>query len=102
MFTEGLPCVLCGTKKQVALGINGCACMSCLGEAVKQALAKEHVPEIPSVTASDHCLFCDLSIANGFLAAAKGPYRICHACLVYAVKSFAVPINTTAFIQVNF
>lgn len=96
-------CALCGTTStRIIAGRTGYACTECLGEAAKQMLAKQDVPEQPTATASDKCLLCGESITKGDLAAARGPYRLCHTCIVVAVEDLAVPIGTTRFIQVNF
>ena len=96
-------CALCGTTSiRIIAGRTGYACTECLGEAAKQVLAKQSVPESPSVTASDRCLLCGECITKGDLAAARGPYRLCHACIVVAVQDAAIPLGATGFIQVDF
>lgn len=97
-----IPCALCGSNAHLVAGRTGNACFECLGEAAKQMLAKQNVPSKPSLTASDRCLLCGDPITSGFLAASRGPYQICHGCIVDAIESLAVPIGTESFIQVDF
>jgi hypothetical protein len=45
------PCALCGTTTaHRVMGRVGCACDGCIGEAAKQAIAKEKMPKQPNVT----------------------------------------------------
>ena len=98
-----IPCAFCGTKSVAMIhGRTGCVCTDCLGEAAKQVVAKRNVPISPSVTASDRCLLCGDSIASGALAVARGPYRLCHACIVLAVENAAIRGDESSFTQVNF
>jgi hypothetical protein len=80
-MTHAIACALCGdTAGHRLVGRTGCACVTCLGEAVKQAICGQaHHP--PTVTASDRCLLCGVAIVCGNLVAVRAPYRLCAACL---------------------
>ena len=97
-----IPCGLCGsTSENRLIGRTGCVCRSCLGEAAKQLVTLGQSPHEVTVTASDRCLLCGEGITTGHIAAVRGPYRICHACVVAAVEQ-AAPLGASAFVQVNF
>jgi hypothetical protein len=97
------PCALCGTTTAHRIvGRVGCVCVDCLGEAAKQAIAKQHVPKSITVTASDLCLLCGDEITSGNLAASRAPYKLCHGCLLTALESASDLPEGTQFIQVNF
>jgi hypothetical protein len=102
LMSADIPCALCGSNTaDRVMGRIGCACSNCLGEAAKQVIAKQNQPMPPAVTASDLCLMCGDPITKGGLVAVRGPYKICHSCLVSAVQE-ALPLGTTDFVQVNF
>lgn len=86
-------CALCGSSEALLVGRTGCACKTCLGEAVKQAIIHGPSQAVAQshVTASDRCLMCGDSIINGNLAAARGPYRLCQACLSDAAQDALNP-----------
>jgi len=102
-MSNSTPCALCGsTTNNRIMGRAGCACVACIGEAAKQAIAKENVPARVSVTASDSCLLCGDAIVQGNLAASRAPYKICHDCLMSALENAGELAPGTHFIQVNF
>lgn len=97
------PCAICGsTTAQRILGRFGCACVNCIGEAAKQAIAKANVPQRTTLTASDRCILCGDLITKNDLAAAHFPYALCHACLINALESAHEIDGGTSFTQVNF
>jgi hypothetical protein len=97
------PCAFCGkTDTRRIQGRTGCACVNCIGEAAKQAIAKMSVPDRPTLTASDRCLLCGDAITKHDLAAARPPYSLCQGCLIDAVKGAHEAENGASFIQVNF
>lgn len=95
------PCALCGTTTRNRIqGRFGCACVECLGEAAKQAIAKSKLVERPSVTASDRCVMCGDPITKGNLTATRFAYSVCHPCLVETLEGAAE--GNTTMIQVAF
>lgn len=97
------PCALCGSlEAHRIIGRTGCACVSCMGEAAKQLVAKQDQRIPPTVTASDHCLLCGDPITKGQIAASRPPYVLCHQCILQAVESVADFVPDGKFVQVNF
>jgi hypothetical protein len=102
-MNNSTPCALCGTTTaHRVMGRVGCACDGCIGEAAKQAIAKEKMPKQPNVTASDLCLLCGDPITKANLVAVRSPYKICHDCLMSALQRAAEPPEGVQFVQVNF
>lgn len=97
------PCALCGSlEAHRIVGRTGCVCVSCMGEAAKQLLAKQDERMPPSVTASDRCLLCGDSITTGRIAASRAPYVICYQCISQAIDSVTEFAPDGKFVQVNF
>lgn len=97
------PCAFCGTTTAARIqGRSGCACVNCIGEATKQAIAKTSVPERTTLTASDRCLLCGDVVTKHDLAAAHSPYVLCHGCLINALEVAHETAGGGSFIQVNF
>jgi hypothetical protein len=102
-MTVTTPCALCGTTTtQRIQGRAGCACVNCIGEATKQAIAKTSISKHITLTASDRCLLCGDSITKGDLATARTPYVLCHECLIHALEGACENGTGASFIQVDF
>jgi hypothetical protein len=103
MMATTTPCAFCGTTTAARIqGRSGCACVNCIGEAAKQAIAKTSVPERTTLTASDRCLLCGDVVTKHDLAAAHSPYVLCHGCLINALQVAHKTDGGGSFIQVNF
>lgn len=99
MPATDLPCAICGNRiLHRLIGRAGCVCVDCLGNAAKQMIVRERVPNPPTLTASHRCLLCGEPVVGGNLAATRTPYILCHACVLQAFERMADP----AFVQVEF